>query len=269
MIIIRLAGGLGNQIFQLGAGLLLAKRSNIKKIILDDSALSKYKAKRENKLLSFFDFNKLDIDIEFKNIWIIKLRLPKLVSYNFIKNIFVSDKNFKTVIQNPNKKLLVLDGYFQWELSQDNFDNIVVLLKNIFISQDATINKDNVCVVHIRGGDFVKLGWNKITPKEYYLEAMKIMVEKYNINEFIIITDDKEYAKTILNQVNYKYEFKCSSMQNDFYEITLSSNRILSSSTFALWASALGNNDDGKVIAPQYWFPNQKRDIFLKNETRL
>ena len=53
MIIIRLSGGLGNQIFQFGAGLLLAKKSGIVKIILDDSALGKYKIKRNNNLLFF------------------------------------------------------------------------------------------------------------------------------------------------------------------------------------------------------------------------
>ena len=36
MLYIRLSGGLGNQIFQLGAGLILAKNNNINKIIVDD-----------------------------------------------------------------------------------------------------------------------------------------------------------------------------------------------------------------------------------------
>lgn len=47
MISIRLAGGLGNQIFMLGAALLLAEKNNAKKIICDISYLGKYETKRK------------------------------------------------------------------------------------------------------------------------------------------------------------------------------------------------------------------------------
>jgi hypothetical protein len=268
MIIIRLAGGLGNQIFQLGAGLLLAQKLNTKKLILDDSALNSYDVKRNNELISFFDFSKLDLLVEFKHLSIIKLRLPKVLAIKYSKFPLVGDNNFNYIINNSSSSFLLLDGYFQWVLSQNNFNNIVDVLKTIFKNKQIVIN-NKTCVVHIRGGDFVKLGWNKITPTQYYLDAIKLMVEKYNIDKFIIVTDDKKYAKIIMEQIDSKYEFECSNMIDDFYTILLYSYRILSSSTFSFWASALGNNKEGIVIAPEFWFPNKKRDIYLKNEIRL
>ncbi len=267
MIIIRLAGGLGNQIFQLGAGLLLAKKSRSKKIILDDSALSKYEVMRVNDLLSFFELNKFNLEIYFKSLKIIRLRLPKLLPIKLSKFPLVTDRNFKSIVNNPNSTILIMDGYFQWELSQNNFDDILNILNRILINKNHINN--TACVVHIRGGDFIKLGWNKITPEQYYLDAMKIMSDRYNIDNFIIVTDDKVYSQIILDKINYNYEFRCSDMINDFYTISSYSNRILSSSTFALWASALGNNNNGIVISPSYWFPNKKRTIYLKNEIRL
>ena len=54
-----------------------------------------------------------------------------------------------------------------------------------------------------------------------------------------------------------------------FYLIGLFEKRILSSSTFAFWASALADNDKSVVIAPEYWNPNSKRYIKLPNEIRL
>jgi len=266
-MIISLRGGLGNQIFQLGAGLLLGQNALMEEIILDDSALGKYKTKRENELLKFFDLTKIESKVEFKNSILSKFRIPKIAPFNFTKYPFVSDKNFQTILLNPNKNLLLLDGYFQEYLTQENFDEEIRLLKKLYIKNE--IGQRDGCVIHIRGGDFVKLGWNSVTPKQYYESAIKMMSEKYDINKFYIVTDDKEYSTSILNEFNIDYEFIGGSMEEDFYLISLFQKRILSSSTFALWASALGDNEDSMVIAPEYWTPDRKREIFLPNEIRI
>jgi len=266
-MIIRLAGGLGNQIFQLGAGLLLAQKSGIKKILLDDSSLSNYDAKRENELLKFFDFSKLNIDVEFKNSSIVQLRLPKLLSLNITKFPLISDKNFQTSINNPNKFFMLLDGYFQECIAQDDFDQEIQLLQNILINNK--IEKKDGCVIHIRGGDFVKLGWNSVTPKEYYINAMQKMTKEYHIEKFHIVTDDKEYSKTILDELDIEYKFIGNSMYEDFMLIGNFKYRVLSSSTFCLWASALGDNYESIVIAPKYWIPEHERKIYLPNEIRI
>ena len=267
MILIRLAGGLGNQIFQMGAGLLLAQKIGMRKLVMDDSSLGHYDVKRENELLNFFDFSRLDFDVEFKNLSIVKLRIPKVLPLNIAKFPFVSDKNFQTIFENPNKSFMLLDGYFQKCLTQDNFDEETSLLKNILKPHILEIN-DN-CVIHIRGGDFVKLGWNSITPKEYYVKAIETMKNDYQQNKFYIVTDDREYSKTILDELVVDYEFIGNSMYEDFRLIGSFKYRILSSSTFALWASALGDNENSIVIAPKYWTPNHERNILLPNEVRI
>lgn len=267
MIIIRLAGGLGNQIFQLGAGLLLAQSSGNRILFFDDSALNKYDSKRENELLNFFDFSKLEIEIVFKKSFISSLRLPKLLPFNIQKYPFVSDKNFQTVLHAPNNSFAILDGYFQKCLTQEDFDEEVKLLKNIF-TVNMVVKKDG-CIIHIRGGDFVKLGWNSATPKEYYVRAIETMKVNYNQNNFYIVTDDRDYSKTILNELDLNYEFIGSNTYEDFKLIGSFNFRILSSSTFALWASALGNNKNNIVIAPKNWIPGYERKILLPNETRI
>jgi len=159
MIIIRLAGGLGNQIFQLAAGLQLALKIKDTKITLDESALNSYDAKRENELLNFFDLTKLNIEINFYNSAFTKARLPKLLPLKARKYPFVSDKNFQYILKNPNKQFLLIDGYFQECLTQQDFDTEIKILKDIFIQR--SFKKQDECVIHIRGGDFVKLGWNR------------------------------------------------------------------------------------------------------------
>lgn len=267
MIIIRLAGGLGNQIFQLAAGLLFAQDNNIKRIILDDNSLGNYTEKRKNELVNFFDFSKIDIEIEFIDYFLTKFRIPKFLPLTFPKYCFVGDKNFKYILKNPNKFFLLLDGYFQGCLIQKNFNKEIEILNKIFVNKNSKQKEE--CVIHIRGGDFVKLRWNSISPKEYYIKAINIMQEEYKRNKFYIVTDDKNYAKKILNGLDVSFEFIGNSIYDDFYLISSFKFRILSSSTFALWASALGNNEGSIVFAPKYWTPNNEREIFLPNERRI
>lgn len=266
MILLRLAGGLGNQIFQLSAALLFAKKMEVKEISIDISGLDKYEAKHKNELVYFFNFN--DIDVTYTRNKIIDFRIPKIFPLKFPKYPFVSDKNFQYALKHPNHKLIILDGYFQDCLSQEDYDDEIKILKEIFLPSKYEKDEEG-CIIHIRGGDFVKLGWNVISPKEYYINSIEIMKNEYQRNKFKVVTDDKNYAKTILDELNIDYEFIGNSIYEDFYLIGSFRYRILSSSTFSMWASALGNNDDSIVISPSYWTPNNFRKIFVPNEKRI
>ena len=127
------------------------------------------------------------------------------------------------------------------------------------------------CVIHIRGGDFKTLGWTAVCSPEYYLKAIGIMKEKHNISDFFYVTDDALYAKSILGVLR-KSGVRVTSLMgdtlSDFRTIGSYKYRILSSSTFALWASALGC-EASDVIMPAYWSPKKLRRIYLENETRI
>jgi len=268
-IIIRLAGGLGNQIFQLGAGLLIAQKNNTSEILLDESSLKKYNVKRNNELLRFFDFNNKRLRIRGRKIFFLfsQLRIPVLFPLQLKRYPFASDKNFQTILKYPSKSIILLDGYFQECLTQDNFNEEIDILRSIFKEKLYSVNNSG-CVVHIRGGDFLKLGWDSITPKEYYYDAIYRMATNFKINRFYIVTDDKKYSIKLLDGLDFKYQFIGGNMLDDFYLFGNFKYRILSSSTFALWASVLGS-EDAYVIAPQFWRPNKKRIIYLPNEKRI
>jgi hypothetical protein len=91
------------------------------------------------------------------------------------------------------------------------------------------------------------------------------MQKDYGVKVFYVVTDDRDYAKSMLK--NIKPLFLGGSIQEDFRLIGQFQFRILSSSTFALWASALGRNDaDGVVIVPNDLIPGVKRTFLLQNE---
>ena len=92
-------------------------------------------------------------------------------------------------------------------------------------------------------------------------------VEK--IDKFKIVTDDRIYAESILRKLNINYEFIGNSIYEDFYLIGKYKYRIISSSTFSIWASSLANNENSIVISPIYWTPDNLRKILLPNERRI
>lgn len=264
---IRIYGGLGNQIFQLGAGLVIADDCNLSKIRLDDEGLINYEVKRVSMLNDFFNFSNLRFDISFSSNFILKYRLAKLLPFSSPVVTFCSDKNFNK-LKCEFVRNIYLDGYFQKQLNQSDFDRQIDLLKPAL--RDNSVASIDGAVIHVRGGDFTALGWNLVTPLNYYNKAIDYLIKTYNVSKFNIVTDDPEYASKITTLYsNIDFNFIGGGVLDDFYLIGAHRFRILSSSTFALWSSALANNDDSVVIAPSFWKPNSGRDIFLPNEVRL
>lgn len=261
MMILRLAGGLGNQITQLGAALLLSDRVKCKTIIIDDSGLSSYKEKHVNQLINYFDFTKLDINIVFKRLLITKSRLPRLLVFNLPNYPLISDKNFQTALKSKSKYFW-MDDYFGSCLTQQDVNDEVKLLKPIFIQKNTL--KDG-CVIHIRGGDYLKFGGGEVASPAFYKKAINKMQKNYSIKKFYVVTNDKEYSNSILKNIDFS--FIGGDMKEDFYLIGQFNFRILSSSSFASWASVLGvNSVDGAVISPKEWMPGIKRSSRLPNE---
>ena len=269
MLYIRLSGGLGNQIFQLGAGLILAKNNNINKIIVDDSALGHCSVKRKNELLNLFSLNISGVSVEYRTFFLSRYRIPKFSAFLTKRLSFISDKNFTLSLKRSNLKNIYLDGYFQFILSQKIFEFSKNLMSNSLIKNEINKQKENACVIHIRGGDFINLGWNEVTPAQYYIDAIDMMTRKFGIKEFTIVTDDKAYAEFILNKLNYKFKFLLGNALDDFHTISDFNYRILSSSTFSFWASAMGSNKKGGVIMPKFWLPGKERLLCLENEMRI
>lgn len=268
MLIVNLAGGLGNQIFQLGAAILLAQSSGIKNIVIDDSSLGNYQAKRSNELLKLFDFSRSSIDIEFSKSSITKSRLPKLLPVKLKFWPLVSDKNFQVILKCKKPQFRYLDGYFQSCLTQQNFDEMRELLSKMFIS-NPVVYDSCVCVIHIRGGDFVQLGWDIVTPPSYYHHAIKIMSQSHAINKFLVVTDDVKYASNIMDLPNVSYQIISDDIISDFNTIAYCQKKILSNSTFSLWASALGQINDVVIIAPKFFKPGSTRPFSLTGEIQF
>jgi hypothetical protein len=287
MIIVRLGGGLGNQMFQYALGKHL---SIINKQILKLDASGYTSTEPDTyKDIRIYGLKNFNITAEtasadeigryfkyYKNKWTRRLwRLSnRFFSKNYYEGSFIEEpagnywKFDNNLLDHPHKELYI-SGY--WQTEKYFKDIREVLLKEFTVKppideKNAPLLEDikNQAAVslHIRRG-------NNTDPKnyfgtlslEYYTKAVKIIVEKVPDPHFYIFSDDTEWAKN-----NFKIDLPTVYVGNkeakDYEDIRLMSHckhHILANSTFSWWGAWLAKNPGQIVIAPERY--TQQADI--------
>lgn len=269
MIIVRIIGGIGNQMFQYAYAKALEKSG--KKVRLDLSKIKCY------KLHGGYHLNKYNIDLKEANsisTFLSKIGIPKTVKE---KNLFF-DKN---IDKNNIDKNAYLKGYFQTE---KYFKEIrKTLLKQFTITKDKSestkfyeqqiTNSQNSCSIHVRRGDYIS---NKKTNSihgtcslGYYKKAIATINKEQKSIQFYIFSDDILWTKKNLIVKNAIYvDHKCSPNE-DMYLMSLCKNNIIANSSFSWWAAWLNKNQDKIVISPRQWFVKKENEVACKNWIKL
>ena len=277
-IYLRLAGGLGNQIFQFAAALRIHSiwKDHSSTIIVDPSCLANYKAKHKNYLPKLFATS-FSFSATTKFTPFSRLRLPRILDlrlHPFL--LFVNDSNYSSCITSSRPyKYVFLDDYFQVSLNQLALNESIACLKEVYSLPDSIDLADSFpaancsCSLHIRGTDFLSSFSDISVCKRYYLRAIKYMQEVHSVTCFKVFTDDIPFALEILGDAPCVYEIASFGLLEDFLSIGMFHYQILSSSTFAFWASALGQVNPKVVITPGSWMLDKPRNVLLPSEIIL
>lgn len=185
----------------------------------------------------------------------------KLVHTPTLLDVSIADK--KMWMLPPNTKV---DGNFQsYEYLKDHEDLIRswIVVKPQRVS-DLSLCED-VCLVHVRGGDFKNLKNTALGP-DYYRNSIAYVRSKFGVKRFVAITDDVSHAESVLPQgVEIHREIVNPStsrtqarhhmgknIEADFSYLKQSNYLIISNSSFAWWAAFL-NTKCRVVVAPKFW----------------
>lgn len=278
MIIVRLNGGLGNQMFQYAAAYSLAKFHNVSfkldiKAFEDASSIRSSDTQRTSDILNF----KIQSNLIASNEEIQRAAYPygvisKIISlYNkkVMKKYNVSwDKFF---FEQPNTTYL--DGYFQSE----NFfkKNTVDLLsqfrlktrENFLISNllDEINLLENPVSIHVRRGDYISNPVaNKIhnicTPA-YYNNAIKELRKKMQSFNLVVFSDDIDWVKTNLELPSNPIYLSSRkdifggnlTANQELFLMSSCSHNIISNSTFSWWGAYLNDSKCKVIIGPSQW----------------
>lgn len=277
MIITRLMGGLGNQMFQYAFGLYLAKINNTK-LYIDTSLLAEEKPEVKYAVHRDFDLDMFDIEFAHINSNIL-FDYGCTNNGNLIKKVVRKIRNI--VLEKPNiliqnshdfekehlkaKDNLCIVGRWQ---SDRYFNNNKEQVIKSFIFKDQLLAKNeiyaseiinsNSVAIHFRRGDYVS---NEFYSKnigalqiDYYKKAIEYLKQKVNNPKFYIFSDDINWVKSNFTGDNFTYvsqEKNKRGMKEDLHLISLCKNHIISNSTFAWWGAYLANGNI--VVAPKKW----------------
>ena len=268
MINLRLAGGLGNQLFQIAAMLLLQKSTG-HEICIYTSELKKYKARRSLELTKILKLSNVHIEFSHRLPLILRLRLARLFQMRLLSIQTISDTNFQNIyLSKFNASHIYADGYFIESINQDIFEDMLNELTNCLKSTLQENVPSDVCIIHIRGGDFLELGWELPNIKKFYLDSIKDVLDRKPLIKFEIISDDPPYAHQQISVIHIKFEFIGKDIVSDFSSLINAKFAILSNSTFAFWAGAFRTSKDEKPTTwmPRLWKPGHSRVIKLRTE---
>lgn len=273
MIVVKLKGGLGNQLFQYATAKSLSIKHNTS-LYLDLSLLNadpkQQYTKRELELNLFNiaakQIKKKQLNNFFRKQSIWNRIQTKLFGRYDIQNQngFEYDSNF----ENYTKNTYLNDGYWQSEKYFKNIrenllnELVVVLPKNNQVTQfENQIKKCNSVSIHIRRGDYISLAnanaAHGVLPLSYYGAAIDCITSTQNNCVFFVFSDDINWAKNNLQLNNQTHYIDFNTGKNSVFDLHLMSkckHNIIANSSFSWWAAWLNQNKHKTVIAPKQWF---------------
>lgn len=287
-IIIRLSGGLGNQMFMYAAARALALRTSAKLYLDCSQGFKTDLLYKRHFALEHFNINLhhtprlLSFDYLGGNyIQRISRHIKRHFPYTSIRYIFEnSQKNAEQLLSLPSLDYY-LEGYWQSEKYFSDYKEQIRTDFKITKPLSKAVQKevemiedlgDRCIALCVRRYQEVKKIVNiSIVEKDYYLKAMDLLSQNIPNPVFLCFSQTPEWVKENLTG---KYEIRFIAQKDkdtgnidDLFLLTHCRHFIISNSTFYWWGAWLANYENKKIIAPDNWiFPDTplKEWIILK-----
>ena len=133
--------------------------------------------------------------------------------------------------------------------------------------------------LHVRRGDYahnrVTNAFHGLCSIEYYKEAAARIAEQVPDPAFLLFSDDLDWARDNLKlkwpTTYVQHDITCSPHQ-DMWLMSHCSHHIIANSSYSWWGAWLCSNEDKIVIAPKRWFKDPKSntdDLIPEGWTRI
>jgi hypothetical protein len=279
MIMTRLMGGMGNQMFQYAFGKYLADK-NQTALVFDTTLLDDRKNAPVDAVFRDYDLDIFNLsgrkatqpEIEYFNgkvsnniIGKVSNRLKKVIKGNVLR-IQQGHEFSEEQLEFPDNSCLV----GRWQ-SEKYFNEIANQIRKEFSFKNPLGEKElvlaeeiqetaSVCL-NVRRADYVSnetysqgLGFIGL---DYYASAIQKLKETIGEFKLFVFSDDIEWCKDNFKfDVPYffvSHDYKGKKFQFYLHLMTLCQHFIIPNSTFAWWAAWLASNPDKIVIAPKKW----------------
>ncbi|MCM1153957.1 MAG: alpha-1,2-fucosyltransferase [Roseburia sp.] len=296
MIVIQMAGGLGNQMFQYALYKQLTAMG--KTVKMDDEAGFREDEQRAPALAAFGITYERATRREIMQMTdsspALTARVRRKLFGRHKKSYFEESKRFLPEIFTWDD--IYLEGYWQ---SEKYFADVGEILKEEFSigrirqsgengyglsgqAEDYLRRMENTqsVSIHVRRGDYLlpqnQELFGNICTEHYYEQAMQRIIEQYPDAVFYLFTNDREWARDRIeawhgirpagNKITNDIILVDPPGEKDYEALTLMSrcrHNILANSSFSWWASYLNDNPHKIVISPDKWLNGWDcRDIY-------
>ncbi len=285
MVISRIIGGLGNQMFQYAAGraLALSKSAEFRLDLRDFTGYALHNGFELERVFSISARTASGADYRQVLGWRashLVLRALRQKNLSFLRGSkIVVEPGFSywpSVVNAPDD--CYLQGYWQ---SEKYFSHIAPAIRADFsfkIAPDSrnqelasNISQCNAVSLHVRRGDYAASPATRAThglcPPDYYHQAIRHIAERVTQPVFFVFSDDVAWTKK-----NIAIEFPChyvdhnrgSESYNDMRLMTLCRHHLIANSSFSWWGAWLNPKPEKVVVAPRKWFAdgNNVMDIY-------
>ncbi|MCR4881803.1 MAG: alpha-1,2-fucosyltransferase [bacterium] len=272
MKIVKLMGGIGNQMFQYAFA-----KSIGDDVLFDNTWYADFDNKYRDRL-ALYALDILNTDINFATKEQIKECLKESALAEKLTNIhkvfhiklLPTNRVYEKVRNRYEPELyniqgnVYYDGYFQ---TPKYFENIKErLIKDFTPKNELTdenkavldeIKNTNSVAISTRRGDYVKLGY--ALDAGYYNKAMKEIAARVENPIFYLFSNDMEWSMKNINTENKFTVIPCESFDKNcgyVCGINLMSHckhNIITNSTYPWWAAWLNANKDRITVAPKGW----------------
>lgn len=288
--IVKLNGGLGNQMFQYAFAVALGCKCQDE--ILFDFSYFKEIA-QGNVIIRPFELEVFNTDCKPACDEDLKLVIEKNGT-NFFDFLFRKNKPEKNILRQKSayifeKKFLskpdiyYYDGYFQNEKYFKQCRNELLKsfsLKEALDEKNSEVLKQikntNSVSIHVRRGDYVTLesanSLHGLCSLGYYEKAIEYISNKVKNPHFFVFSDDIDWVKA-----NLKIDYLCTvidfNQEKCHFDLELMKNckhNIVANSSFSWWGAWLNENPKKIVIAPKHWLAiKEKCDIVPSGWVKL
>jgi hypothetical protein len=258
MIIARISGGLGNQMFQYAFARAFTHATGMRAVIDTSQVNSTSTASAHREV----EINNFTVSIPLRHMSWFRI-FSKLSRRDVIEPSFTYNPHIVTAI----KDWSYVSGIWQ---SEKYFKDIRDILLTEFSLKNplsptaqplwAEITKRTAVSIHIRRGDYVvdtkTNSKHGVCPPEYYKKAVDYISSHVQHPQFYIFSDDIAWVKEHMSLPESSI-FVSQQGIASYEELMLMKeckHNIVANSSFSWWGAWLNKNPQKIVIAPQKWF---------------
>lgn len=276
MIIIRIWGGIGNQLFQYSFGEYLRLKTGIDieydiNSFGNSDKLRNYQLDIINPNLPIYTAKMINIS---KHTGVVNRVLRLLFTISGKNKFITEDKYIDYKLDFEKYRSVYMQGYWQKINYVEAINNTCPTIfspkqikpKKIYELERKIASSEISVSIHVRRGDYFNSKNKKvfgICNVDYYHNALNIIKSRYGEANVFMFSDDIEWVKNNISVSENTIYIENDEEINPFWYIYIMSkcnHNIISNSTFSWWGAYLNKYSKKIVICPQRW-------NLLNNET--